>query len=78
MADTPSEFDCSFNDMPKCPHCGYDWDWDGDLLRSQDANNCIDTDCPSCGKLMHIQVEYSVTYSTSVVGDAAHAAKEAK
>ena len=47
------------NDNIKCPYCGYEYEPD-DLHESTK-----DEECGNCGSIMEVEVEYTVTYSTS-------------
>lgn len=46
------------NDKPKCPHCDYDID------PTDFRGTSEEWDCPSCGKRVLIEAEFSVSYST--------------
>lgn len=57
-----TELKFQFNDLPVCPFCEYEWDWDGELLNSN--RDEIETHCPSCEKAIQILPHYEVTFST--------------
>ena len=64
--DKITDWDCISNKMPKCPHCGHDWECDNDLLHMANHNNIVVTGCPKCGEDMQIEIEYEVTYTTTI------------
>jgi len=43
-----------------CPYCGYDYGTD-------DMHESTDAQCPKCNKEFHIEINYSVDYSTSKI-----------
>lgn len=53
----------SCNDNVKCPYCGHEYEPD-ELHESTD-----DEECGNCGSIMNVEVEYSVSYSTSKLGE---------
>ncbi len=53
--------DCYSVDNIICPHCG-------SIVGSDDIHESQDMDCHVCDGEMHLEVEYSFTYSTTVKG----------
>lgn len=53
--------DCDYRDVIICPHCGSENSND-DMYQSQDIK------CYVCEGLMHVEIEYTASYTTSVLG----------
>lgn len=47
------------DDFPTCPHCGYQ---PSDTTEWYESG---DWECPRCGKEFHVDVEHSMTYTTT-------------
>jgi len=55
------EPDCSYVDEIICPHCG-------SIIGSDDIHESQDLECHVCDGELHLEVDYSVSYTTSVIG----------
>ena len=55
------ELDLEFTDFPVCPFCGTE---ETDVAGIDDHGDNLN--CGSCGKDYHVEVDVSVTYTTSV------------
>ena len=53
-----SEGETSHEQYIVCPHCGSHYGED-------EMNESCDVECPQCEKYFHVEVEYSISYSTS-------------
>ena len=60
------ETDCENmgNDAPICPHCSAQVFDVADPPKASLNGKEFVTDCPSCGKRVLVETEYSVTYTT--------------
>ncbi len=56
---TPDAFDCRDTDFPICPHCGCEYRDTTEFYESEDFV------CDECGREMHIEVAYEVSYMTT-------------
>lgn len=56
------EPDCTYRDKIICAHCGSD-------ISSSDLYESQDIECDVCEGEMHLEIEYTPTYSTSVKGE---------
>jgi transcription elongation factor Elf1 len=57
-----SNFDTWNQDLPVCPHCG---DTENDVFTIEERGDNLQ--CSSCGKDYHVEVNTSVTYTTSFI-----------
>lgn len=57
-----NEPDCSYSDDIICPHCG-------SKISNDDMYESQDIDCGVCGGEIHLEVEYSFHYSTTIKGE---------
>ena len=51
-------FDLDLTDVPVCPHCGAE-------QCADELTEASEVSCDECGKEFCVEVEYSVTYSTT-------------
>lgn len=55
-----------YNDMPKCPHCGYEFedlaDW-GELYKEGEH----ELDCNRCNLTFDVQTHVSISFSTDMI-----------
>lgn len=57
--------DFSYNQKPKCPHCGIDFDIErNEAWFIYDENETHDVDCGDCGEAFKIESNASWTFST--------------
>lgn len=58
------EFDCDWNDMPRCPYCGeYDYDWWEDSALHEDGGRS-ECWCGACSKTFVVVAYHSVNFSS--------------
>ncbi len=59
------------NKMPKCPHCGYDYDIArNDAWSLYDDNNDHEVECPSCDLSYRVRTSAVYSFSTDEQDDA--------
>lgn len=59
--EKPDEYDFNYMDEIKCPHCG-------SKLSNNDIHESQNIDCNVCEGELFVEVEYTPSYSTSIVG----------